>query len=89
MNFPLFKTSRKLRATAIRVQFSPEAEALQKQDFSEKTYIIPLIEHIIRKGMGKLHRKNIHFTSKGKYFYKPSHAYFEFVSKVYPINHKK
>lgn len=85
----LFKTSRKLRANAIKVRFSPEAEALQKEDFSEKTFIIPLIEHIIRKGMGKLHRKNVTITPEGKYQYKPSHAYFEFVSKVYPIKHHK
>lgn len=83
--FQLLKTSRKLRATAIKVQFSPQAEALQKENFSEKTFIIPLIEHIIRKGMGKLHRQNLTITPEGKYHYKPSHAYFEYVSKVYPL----
>lgn len=82
-HFQLLKSSKKLRATAIKVQLPERAK--KSEDYSENTFVIPLMEHIIRKGMGKLHRQNLTITSEGKYHYKPSHAYFEYVSRLYPL----
>jgi len=54
---------------------------------SEPVYETPLIEVIIRKGMSKTHKGNVHIVN-GYYSYQPSQSYFNYVSKKIPLKGK-